>query len=283
VISFLKKSFHYSLQHLQEKRSSHTVIVLIDFLAGLLFWRIWYMMGMKDIKLRYKRSKIGQLWHTLTTAIQIIFTGLIWAYLFHMPISEYFPYLAIGKIYFDWMNLIISNGAKYYYTEKNTMLELPSPKSIYAYSNTFKSFILFLHNFVVIIAVMIFFKHPINSNLIFLLPAIILVLLNSIWITVIIGYIGARFRDIPNLIDSLLGIVLMLTPIMWKVEQLPERVHKYLLLNPFNIFITINRDAILGYPPNFTYWFIAMLITVIGFLITIIFLRKYLYRISFWV
>lgn len=283
MINFLKKQYQFLLNKTYTKNIYTIQNVIYDLLLGLRFWRIWYILGIKDIKLRYKRSKIGQVWHTLTTAIQVTFMGIIWAYLFKMPVAEFFPYLAISKIIYEYISSIITNGSKYYYTEKNTLLEMPSPKSIYAYANSFKAFISFLHNFIVIVAVVIIFKIPINFNTLYFLPALLLLLINSVWVTIFIGYLGARFRDIPPLIDSVIGIIVMITPIMWKVDQLPAYTHKYMILNPFNIFIKINRDALLGLPADLKYWGAAIILTICGYILVILGLKKYLYRITFWV
>ena len=42
--------------------------------------------------------------------------------------------------------------------------------------------------------------------------------LNGALVTAYIGIVSARFRDIPQLINSLVQIVFFVTPIMWKPE-----------------------------------------------------------------
>lgn len=244
---------------------------------------MWVVLGIKEIKLRYKRTKFGQLWHVLSTSIQITLLGLIWAYLFKMPIKEFFPYLAIGKIFFEYMSHVITQGLKFYYAEKSFLLDIPCPKSVFAYANATNSFVSFLHNFIVLIIIVILFRVNVNINLIFLVPAVALIFINSIWISVLFGYMGARFRDVPPLITSLMGMIMMTTPILWKVDMLPYYLQKYMILNPFYVFIKINRDAILGYPPDFTYWCAALLVTVIGYTASFFMLKRAMYRISFWV
>ncbi len=282
-MNLIKKKIFNFIDSFKTSKKCSFGNVLYDFLLGLRYWRIWYILGSKEIKLRYKRSKFGQLWHTITTAIYITFVGLIWAYLFKVPVVEFLPYLAISKILYDFISSTITNGCKYYYLEKSFILELPSPKSIYAYSNSLRNLLSFLHNIPVIIIVILLFKVSINSYIIFAVPAFFLILLNSVWITIIIGYLGARFRDIPPLLDALMGIIMMVTPIMWQIKQLPEHLHKYMLLNPFNVFIKITRDSILGIAPDPSYWLVAVGITIFGYMITFLFLRKCLNRISFWV
>ena len=50
-----------------------------DLRAGLLLWRLWGMLAWHDIRARYRRSKIGPLWMTLSVAIFIGFLGLLYS------------------------------------------------------------------------------------------------------------------------------------------------------------------------------------------------------------
>lgn len=279
----LKNFFFLLIKKLETNNINSYQNVLHDFLLGLRYWRIWYILGTKEIKLRYKRSKFGQLWHVLSTSLQITFMGLIWSYLFKIPVKEFFPYLAVGKIFFEYLSLAVTGGMTFYYKERSFLLGARLPKSIFAYASSTYSLITFLHNFLVLVAVVIIFQIHINWNILFIIPGITLIFINSIWITILFGYLGTRFRDIPPLITSVMSMLMMITPVFWKVEMLPLYIQKYMILNPFYVFIKINRDAIFGYSPDYLYWGVAFLITALGYIITFFMLKRIMNRISFWV
>ena len=44
---------------------------LEELLGGMRYWRISHLIGVRDLRHRYVRSKLGQLWLTLSTAMMI--------------------------------------------------------------------------------------------------------------------------------------------------------------------------------------------------------------------
>ena len=66
-----------------------------DMVRGLLAWEIWTLLGVSDIRQRYKRSRLGQFWITASMAIFIVSIGVVYSLLFNQPIYDYVPLLAV--------------------------------------------------------------------------------------------------------------------------------------------------------------------------------------------
>ena len=54
---------------------------LEELLGGMRYWRISHLIGVRDLRHRYVRSKLGQLWLTLSTAIMIGVLATVWSLL----------------------------------------------------------------------------------------------------------------------------------------------------------------------------------------------------------
>ena len=94
--------------------------------------------------------------------------------------------------------------------------------------------------------------------------------------------ISARFRDIPQLINSVIQIIFFMTPIMWKPELLGK--HAYLAIwNPFYSLIEIVRAPLLGQLPSTTNVVIAVAVTVANITIASLFFIRFRSRIPYWV
>src|SRR5271168_3618051 len=78
--------------------AQHLKLAWRDVSVGLTDWRVWLLLGMNDIRQRYRRSRLGQFWITLAMAIQIVTLGFLYSYLFRAPIHEYLPYLAVSLV-----------------------------------------------------------------------------------------------------------------------------------------------------------------------------------------
>ena len=50
-----------------------------DIAEGLRNWRIWHLMGTSELRRRYARSRLGQFWLTLSTAITVVTLGAVWS------------------------------------------------------------------------------------------------------------------------------------------------------------------------------------------------------------
>ena len=53
------------------------------------------------------------------------------------------------------------------------------------------------------------------AALLLALLGLVLIVLNGVWVGLLLGTICARFRDLPQIIASLMQIVFFVTPIMW--------------------------------------------------------------------
>ena len=60
------------------------------------------------------------------------------------------------------------------------------PVSVYVLKLITKNLIVFAHNFVVAVALILFFEIPINANTILFIPGLILVLLNLYWVVMLL-------------------------------------------------------------------------------------------------
>ncbi len=74
--------------------------------------------------------------------------------------------------------------------------------------------------------------------------------LNAVWITMLLGSLCARFRDIQQLVGTLLQISLFLTPIFWSPDQLTGRTAMLAQFNPMYHLIAVVRDPMLGKAPE---------------------------------
>ena len=246
-----------------------------DFYLGAKEWRIWYLMAMIEIKMRYKRSKLGQFWLTLSNAINIATLGCIWSYLFKIAVKEYLPYVAVNLFLWSLLSGVITEGCQMFIAGAKYMQQIPIQKSSFAYMNVFRNLVIFGHNMVALLVVFIIFPPQIGFNIIFGLAGFILILINAVWVSLFIGIISVRFRDIPAIISSLLQLAFYSTPTIWKLESMPSKIIALSNFNPFNIFISIVRDGIFNRQPNTQYWITALGITVFGWLFTGYIFAKY--------
>jgi lipopolysaccharide transport system permease protein len=138
------------------------------------------------------------------------------------------------------------------------------------------------HNFIIYFGVLAYFRIWPGLVVLAALPGLAFLVLNALLVCIYLGMASARFRDIPQIVSSLVQIVFFLTPIMWKPEYLGEQ--SYLVtLNPFYHLIELVRAPLLGHLPSPMNYAAVSLITLANLLVASVFFVRYRMRIAYWV
>ncbi len=254
-----------------------------DFVSSFSYWRIFYLIGITDIRRRYARSKLGQLWLTLSLAVQIGSLGFVWGYLFKMPLSDYFPYLATGMIFWNFILTSVTEGSSIYISSISYLKELTIPKLSYVNSLFVKSIVILLHNLVVLLPIYLYYGVAISFwGIVHSLFGFIITCV-ALYCTIIpIALLSLRFRDFPNIIVSLSQIVFYVTPIMWKIDAMPEKIREYIVLNPAAVFLSFCRDPLIGLVVPNSYYLMGATYIAVALAVTIFAFSKYRARIVYW-
>jgi ABC-type polysaccharide/polyol phosphate export permease len=265
------------------ERSSRTFAAVADLRAGLHQSWLWTTLAHQDLKLRYRGSILGPFWQTITTAVMIGAMGFIYAKLFHTPLENYLPLLTTGLVFWQFLAGMITEGCGTFYSVQGIIQQVKLPFSLHAYRLVYRNLLILLHNFVIIPIVLTIFPHPIEwLRLLELGPGLALILLNGVWISILVGMISARFRDIPPIVASIVQVVFFITPIFWPADGLGK--HRWLAeINPLYAAIDVMRAPLLGKPHEPHSWLILVLVTVLGCVASFAFFARFRTRIAFWV
>ncbi|WP_289022183.1 ABC transporter permease [Desulfobacter postgatei] len=280
-----KKTFRQLLKkdkRIWEWNGNFTYLAMSDLIEGLRRWPLWLRLGWQDIVLRYRRSIIGPFWLTLSMAVMISTLGLLYSGLFKIDTRNYLPYLTTGLLVWNFINGLISEGCQVFIESDWLICQADLPLSMFPLRVVWRNFILFLHNVPVYIAVVIFFQVKVGWEFVLIIPGLIILLANALWCTILFGMLSARFRDLPQIIASILQVTFFVTPILWTIEQSTSR--RFIVTgNPFYHLIELLRKPMLGEPILLINWGVSLVILFLGCLGTFFFYRRFHGRIAYWV
>ncbi len=256
---------------------------LTDILNSFRKSNLICMLGQQDITLRYRRSKFGPFWITISMGIQILTLGLVFGQLFGTSIHRFLPFLAIGVIFWSYITSVISDGCTAFISATGLITQLDLPIVFHLFRLVWSSFLFLMHNAVIIPLVFLAMLYPVSWDCLLFFPGFLLLTLNITWMGLITGIFCTRFRDFPQLIASILQIFFYVTPIMWMPELMPQRASRILLdMNPFHHLISIVRDPLMGTAPDSITYFVCCTMAIIGWIIATILLGRYRDRIAYW-
>jgi ABC-type polysaccharide/polyol phosphate export permease len=256
---------------------------LRDIRLGVANWRMWGRQGWSDVRARYRRTTFGPFWATVSLGIFMVSFSIVWSQLWNMNVREYLPFVAAGMLGWTLVSAIIVDGTTAFTSAEPLIKSLQFPLTVLTCAVVWRNVILFFHNLLVFVGIAIFCGIPLTWGTLLLVPALILIAINGVWVATLLGMVGARYRDMQQLITSILQIALFLTPIFWSPDQLKGRVATILVdYNPLLYYIQIIRGPLLGKAPAAYDWFMVLLATVAGWLLTLAIYARFRRRVAYW-
>ncbi len=258
-----------------------------DLADGLGRSQLWLHLGWQDIKQRYRRSVLGPLWITIATGTTAVAMGGLYSKLFHLQLAEHLPYVTLGLIIWGLISASILEGAEVFVANEGLIKQLPTALSVHVYRLVWRQALLFAHNIVIYVIIAIIYPKPWSWADLAVIPALGLIVLNCIWVSLVFGILGTRFRDIGPLLNSVVQLLFFMTPIIWNDQTLAQqgagRWGKIIEFNPLLHYLDIVRAPLLGAPQELRHWVVVLVLTVIGWVLAALAMRQYRSRVPYWV
>lgn len=271
-----------STETIWQTPTTQGALALRDIVDGAFLWDVWGTLGWNDIRQRYRRSKIGPFWLTISMAVMIVSIGGLYSGLFNADTARYFPHLAIGFVVWNFVSALINDGCNAFIACGGIIRNVRLPLSLYVYRVVWRNLLIFGHNILIVFAAVIIFALRPGWTAVLTIPAIVVLSLNGVWVGLLLGLFSARFRDVPQIVTTAMQVIFFITPIIWQPELLPQRA-VILTYNPFFHMLEIVRAPLMGTAPSLLSWSIAIAATLFGSAVTLVIYIRYRRRIAFWI
>jgi len=256
---------------------------LDDLKRGLLNWRLCHLIGLGDIRRRYARSRIGQFWLTISTGLTISTLGLVWSGLWNIDVGDFLPHITVSLIIWTAISGVISDATTVFASLGGLYVNQGMSFSTAIYSLIYRHFLIFLHNLPLILAVNLLFSVPFGFATIAVFAGFALLTVALTWMSYLVAIACVRFRDLTQVVNSLLLLAFFVSPILWKPDQIPATKHALLLANPLTSLLAIVREPLLGRCAGGLEWLLALAFSTGGFLLALPMFGYSQRRIIYWI
>ena len=220
---------------------------LTDIRHGVSIWDLWSTLAWQEIKRRYRRSVLGPFWLTISTAIFIAGMGPLYGALMGQQPGRYVHFLAVGFIVWQFIACLITEGCQAFIAAEGFIKQTSLPLTVYAMRVVWRNVLVLAHNLVIVILISAYFVPPWDWGLLSAPAGVLIIAFNGIWLSLLLGLLSARFRDIPQIITSLAQLLFFITPIFWRPEMLST--NRWIAdWNPIFHLIELVRAPLLGNP-----------------------------------
>jgi len=245
-------------------------------------WRLWVALASRDIRRGYRGSFFGHVWIALSLGIFILIIGNIYTLVFKMDAATYVPFLCSGLIVWRLLSSFILEGGSVFLGSGGFIKGFSIPLSVFLYKSILKNLIMFGHYLLVFVIVLVVMSVPVTAATLLVIPALAVIALNGLWVLALMGIMCTRFRDIQQLVSSLMILLFFVTPVLWPESRVDD-LREIVVFNPLYHYVEILRSPLLGRAPDVISWVVTLGLTIVGMAATFPLFARFRTRLVYWI
>jgi lipopolysaccharide transport system permease protein len=237
----------------------------------------------QDVAQRYRRSRVGVFWLTINMGVLIGALGFVFGTLFRSPMQEFLPYICVSLIFWSFISTSINEGCTAFIGAEGIILQVRMPLFTHVLRTLYRNMTILGHNILIYPVVIVAVGRMPTWYMLLAVPGFVILSLNLLWIMLILGVLCARYRDMTQVMQNLMLVIMYLTPVMWMPRTLPEGISRLLLdFNPFYHLIGVVREPLLGELPSTGSWMACIAFAVVGWTVALLLFGRYRHRVPYW-
>lgn len=207
----------------------------------------------RDLQGRYKGSALGFMWTFVNPLIQLGIYTVVFSVIMRGGIEDFYLFLFVALVPWIFFSTSAAGGSSCIWGQQDMVKKIYFPREVLPIAFVTSQFVNMILSFLVVFVVLILSGKGINFIAFLTLPFVMLIeYVLALSIAMITSSVTVFLRDV----EFVLGLVTMawqfMTPVMYPMEMVPEKLHVIFNINPMTPIIIAYRD-ILYYKrvPNF--------------------------------
>jgi len=207
-----------------------------------------YFMTWRDLKVRYKQTLLGASWAVLRPFLSMVVFTIFFGGLAKIS-SDGRPYPVFsfaGLLPWELFGTALSVASRSLVVNSHMITKIYFPRIILPLSSILAGLVDFAIAFVVLLAMMFYFKVPL-SPMIWTLPLfLLLALMTALGVGLWLSAMNVLYRDVGYVTPFLTQFWLFITPIVYPASIVPEQWRMIYALNPMAGVVEGFRWALYG-------------------------------------
>jgi ABC-type polysaccharide/polyol phosphate export permease len=207
-----------------------------------------------SLRARHYDTVLGQLW----TVANPIFLALIYYLLIAVILGAqtregYLPFLLSGLFAFYFTRNAAGLGAASVISSGRLLMNASFPRILLPISSVVAALLMYMPMLIVYAAIHVITGQKVGPQLLLTLPILAVHALLNLGIAMFLGAATVYFRDTSSLLPYALRVWLYLSPVLYAVQDVPDRIRPFLALNPlYSLLGAWHAVLIDGRPPSLT-------------------------------
>lgn len=194
---------------------------------------------LKDLKLKYRGSVFGFLWSLANPLLMIVVYTIAFTYMLPIHTAGFVFYLMLGILAWTFFAGSLSASTASIADNGGLVKSVFFPRAILPLATVLFNLAQYLLTIVVFLPFMLVYYGIAPALPMLLFPVFLLLQsLFTVGLALLLSTATAFFRDVKHLVDVGLAVLFWMTPIVYAVDQLPERVRRIVMFSPMAPYIT---------------------------------------------
>jgi lipopolysaccharide transport system permease protein len=209
-----------------------------------------YFLAWRDVKVRYKQTVLGAAWAVIQPLFAMIVFSIFFGRLAGLP-SDGIPYpLFAYAALLPWtfFSNAVTNSGNSLVGSVNLITKVYFPRMIIPAAAVIAGMIDLMIALGILIALMIYYRVGMTWNLLMAPALVVLTALLAVAVGMWASALNVKYRDVRYALPFAVQLAMFVTPIIYPVSVVPERLRWALNLNPLTGIIEGYRAAFFGRP-----------------------------------
>lgn len=196
----------------------------------------------RDVKIKYRRSVLGVLWTLLNPLCMMIILSVVFSNIFKFDIENFPLYVLSGQVIFNFFNDATTSSMTAIINNAALLKKIYVPKYLFVLARIFSSFINLMASFTALLLVMVAVRAELHWTLFLSWFPLLMVVLFSLGVGMLLAALTVRFRDIMHLYSVFTTGLMYLTPVIYPMSMLPDRIRFIVQMNPLTNYLEMFRN-----------------------------------------
>lgn len=228
----------------------------------LLYFLVW-----REVQGAYRQTALGLTWIFLRPILNMVLLTLVFGRLVQVP-SDGLPYPLFSLaalLPWGFFSNAVLRSSRSLVENMNMISKVYFPRMVIPIAGAMSGLVDFLASFLVLLVALLIYRMPLRWEMLWL-PVLLLVTLGfSLAVGLWLATLSVKYRDVSFAVNFLLQALMYMSPVIYSVTLVPERLLFAYKLNPMTGVIQGFRWALLGSgdPPGLMFLLSCVIVVVL--------------------
>jgi lipopolysaccharide transport system permease protein len=248
----------------------------IDLKEVYLYWELLAFLVWRDIKIRYRQTLLGGTWAILQPFIAMLIFSFIFNRLAHLQ-SDGPPYklfVFAGLAPWTFFSTAVTQSSNSLIANHQLVSKVYFPRIFIPLGSVLALLLDLALSLALFAAMMVYYHWPLTLSVLWLPVYLLAAVLAASGAGFILSALNVSFRDVKYAVPFMVQMGLFLTPVIYPVRYVPERLQPLIGLNPMAGVVIGFRHALLGSTASWPLVTVSLVTSVVLFLGGLLIFRR---------